>query len=153
MRSFAREARCMARAYGDDLRKKVLGAYAAGKGTLREIAERFDVSYGWVKKIHVAELATGSRCRVPQRRRPSAVDAELVGRLVREKPDIVLRELADQMCERGHRVSKPQLWRVLKKLGLRLKKSRSTPPSATPKRTSAAAKRSSIGSLRSRPKT
>jgi transposase-like protein len=64
----------MARAYSDDLREKVLSAYASGKGTLRELAERFDVSYGWVAKIHAMELASGSRQRVPQRRRPSAVD-------------------------------------------------------------------------------
>jgi hypothetical protein len=51
----------MARAYSDDLRKKVLGAYASGEGTLRQLAERFDVSYGWVAKIHAAELATGHR--------------------------------------------------------------------------------------------
>ncbi len=143
----------MARAYGDDLRKKVLGAYAAGKGTLRQIAERFDVSYGWVKKIHVAELATGSRCRVPQRRRVSAVDGDLVYRLVKQKPDIVLRELEEAMREHGRPTSKTQLWRVLKRLGLRLKKSHSTPPSATRKKTAAAAKRSSSRSPRSRPKT
>ena len=143
----------MARAYGDDVRKKVLGAYAAGKGTLRQLAERFDVSYGWVKKIHVAELATGSPCRVPQRRRASAVDRDLVRQLVKQKPDIVLRELEEAMRERGQPVSKTQLWRVLKKLGFRLKKSRSMPPSATPKRTAAAAKSSSTGSPWSRQRT
>ena len=143
----------MARAYGDDLRKKVLGAYAGGKGTLRQLAERFDVSYGWVKKIHVAELATVSRCRVLQRRRPSAVDGDLVRRLVKQKPDIVLRELAMAMRERGQPASQTQLWRVLKKLGLRLKKSRSMPPSATAKRTAASARSSATGSPRSRPKT
>ena len=143
----------MARAYGDDLREKVLGAYAGGKGTLRQLAERFEVSYGWVAKIHAAELATGSRRRAPQRRRPSRVDAGLVRRLVREQPDIVLRELEDKMHERGQAVSRTQLWRVLKKLGLRLKKSRSTPPSAIRKPTASSVKRSSGRSPRSRPKT
>ncbi len=143
----------MARAYSDDLRKKVLGAYACGKGTLRELAERFDVSYGWVAKIHAAELATGQRSRVPQRRRPSAIDGEQVRQLVRAKPDIVLRELRERMLASGQPVSSTQLWRVLKKLGLRLKKSRSTPPSATQKKTAAAAKSSSRSSVRSRRKT
>jgi len=143
----------MARAYSDDLREKVLGAYASGKGTLRELAERFDVSYGWVAKIHAAELATGNRGRVPQRRRASGIDGEQVRKRVQAKPDIVLRELREQMLASGQRVSSTQLWRVLKKLGLRRKKSRSTPPSATQKKTSAAAKSSSQASAASRRKT
>ncbi len=143
----------MGRAYSDDLRKKVLGAYASGKGTFRQLAERFDVSYGWVAKIHAAELATGHRGRVPQRRRPSAIDGEQVRQLVLAKPDIVLRELRERMLASGQPVSSTQLWRVLKKLGLRLKKSRSTPPSATAKNTSSAAKPSSKASVRSRRKT
>ncbi len=143
----------MARAYGDDLRRKVLGAYAAGQGTLAQLAARFDVSFGWVKKIRRAELLTGSRNGVPQRRRSSRVDTHRVRELVRQKPDIVLRELEEAMRASGQPVSKPQLWRVLKRLGLRLKKSRSTPPSATRKKTSAGAKRSSKPSARSRRKT
>jgi transposase len=38
----------MAGAYSNELRRKVLSAYASGKGTMRELAARFDVSYGWV---------------------------------------------------------------------------------------------------------
>jgi transposase len=112
----------MARAYGDDLRRKVLVAYAAGQGTQEQLAARFDVSFGWVKKIRRAELSTGSRSGTPQRRRRSQVDGKLLRELVRQKPDIVLRELEEAMREHGHAVSKSQLWRVLKKLGLRLKK-------------------------------
>jgi transposase len=143
----------VARAYSDDLREKVLGAYASGKGTFRELAERFDVSYGWVAKIHAAELGTGSRRRVPQRRRPSGIDGEQVRRLVRQKPDIVLRELQQAMLESGRGASLAQLWRVLKQLGLVLKKSRSMPPSATSKPTSRSAQSSSRSSAGSRSKT
>jgi transposase len=143
----------MARAYSDDLREKVLGAYACGKGTLRELASRFEVSYGWVRKIHAAELHTGARQRVLQRRRPSAIDTEQVRRLIRNKPDIVLRELQQEMLKAGQRVSIAQLWRVVGKLGLVLKKSHSPPLSATPKPTGRSAKRSSGRSSRLRPKT
>jgi transposase len=143
----------MARAYSDDLREKVFGAYASGKGTLRELAERFEVSYGWVAKIHAAELGSGSRRRVAQRRRPSRIDSEQVWRLVRGKPDIGLRELQQEMLQVGQRVSVAQLWRVLKQLGLRLKKSRSMPPSATAKPTGTSGKRSSRPSPRSQSKT
>lgn len=145
----------MARAYSDDLRGKVLAAYAAGKGTFKELAERFGVSYGWVAKIHAMELRNGSRLRPPQRSRgrQSRIDAGLVRSLVKRRPDIVLRELQQEMREAGTVVSIAHLARVLGRLGLRLKKSRSTPPSATPKPTVSAAKPSSSGSRRSRPKT
>lgn len=143
----------MARAYSDDLRRKVLSAYAAGKGTMRELAERFDVSYGWVLKIAAAQRQTGSYKRVPQRRAPSRIDGELIRRLVEAEPDIVLVELRQKAAEQGVRASTVHLWRILAKLGLRLKKSQSTPRSATPERTSGGATRTSRPSARSRPKT
>jgi len=83
----------MARAYSDDLRRKVLSAYAAGKGTMRELAERFDVSCGWVLKIAAAQRKSGSCQRVPQRRAASRIDADMIRRLVEAQPDIVLVEL------------------------------------------------------------
>ena len=143
----------MARAYSDDLRRKVLSAYAAGKGTMRELAERFDVSYGWVLKIAAAQRQSGSYKRVPQRRVPSRIDADLIRRLVEAQPDIVLVELQQKAAEHGVRASTVHLWRILGKLGLRLKKSHSTPPSATAKKTSAGAKRISRSSPRSQRKT
>jgi len=143
----------MARAYSDDLRRKVLSAYASGKGTMRELAERFDVSLGWVLKIAAAQRQNGSYKRVPQRRAPSRIDTELIRRLVEAQPDIVLVELQQKAAEQGVRASTVHLWRVLGKLGLRLKKSHSTPPSATPKTTARSAKSTSRPSVRSRPKT
>ena len=83
----------MARAYSDDLRKKLLEAHAAGKGTLRELAERFGVSVGWAFNVSAAKRQTGSTSRVLQRRAGSRIDRERVRRLVENKPDIILREL------------------------------------------------------------
>ncbi len=143
----------MARAYSDDLRRKVLSAYAAGKGTMREMAERFDVSYGWVLKISAAQRQSGSYKRVPQRRAASRIDAELIRRLVEVQPDIVLVELQQKAAEQGVRASTVHLWRILAKLGLRLKKSHSTLPSATAKRAARSARSTSRPSPRSRPKT
>jgi putative transposase len=143
----------MARAYSDDLRRKVLSAYAAGKGTMRELAERFDVSYGWVLKIAAAQRQSGSYKRVPQRRAPSRIDTDLIRRLVEAQPDIVLVELQQKAAEHGVRASTVHLWRILGKLGLRLKKSHSTPPSATAKKTAVSAKLISRSSPRSPRKT
>ncbi|MEO7029341.1 MAG: hypothetical protein ABI147_08040 [Acidobacteriaceae bacterium] len=143
----------MARAYSDDLRKKLLEAHAFGKGTLRELAERFGVSVGWAFKVSAAKRQTGSSLRTPQRRAPSRIDGERVRRLVENKPDIILRELQAELGRAGQPISLAHMARVVKQLGLRLKKSRSTPPSATPKLTGSGAKRSSNSSARSRPKT
>jgi transposase len=145
----------MARAYSDDLRGKVLAAYAAGKGTLKELAERFGVSYGWVAKIHAVELRTGSRLRPAQasRGRPTRIDGELVRGMVKQRPDIVLHELRQELAKAGTAVSIAHLARVLGRLGLRLKKSRSTPPSATAKPIASAVKPSLRRSARLRPRT
>lgn len=143
----------MAAAYSDDLRRKVLSAYASGKGTMRELAARFDVSYGWVKKVVAAQRQTGRAERTPQRRAPSRVDHGLIRSFVEAQPDIVLVELQQKAAEHGVRASTVHLWRILGKLGLRLKKSRSMPLSGTPKTISAGAKPISRSSPRSRPKT
>ena len=145
----------MARAYSDDLRRKFLEAHASGRGTLRELAEQFNVSQSWAFKLSASFSRTGRMARTGQRRHGpvSKVDRQLLGKLVRQKPDIVLRELQQELADRDVRVSLAQIWVVLRQMGLVLKKSRSTPPSATQKRTAAAAKRSSKSSAGRGPKT
>lgn len=143
----------MARAYSDDLRRKLLEAHAAGKGTLRELAVGFGVSAGWAFKVSASKLQTGSWQRPPQRRAPSGVDKERVRKLVENKPDILLRELQAELRRAGQPISIAHAARVVKQLGLRLKKSRSTPPSGIRKPTKSGARRSSPGLKRSRPKT
>jgi len=138
----------MARAYSDDLRRKLLEAHQGGKGTLAELAERFGVSSRWAWKVSSAYRHSGSMERTRQRRHgvvAARVDAG-VRELVADKPDIVLRELQAALRADGRSISIPHLWRTLRRLGLRLKKSRSMPPSGTPKRTGASAKSSSPNS-------
>ena len=143
----------MAGAYSDDLREKVMKVYRRGGATMKELSERFEVSYGWVRKVAASERLTGSARRVPQRRLASRFDPELVRRLVAAQPDAVLSELRERMQAEGVAISSSHLWWVLRQAGVRLKKSRSTPPSATRKRTVAAVKRSSKSSARPRRKT
>ena len=78
----------MARAYSDDLRRKLLEAHAAGKGTLRELAEWFGVSVGWAWKVSAAHRETGSMERAPQRRARSQVPVERVRALIQARPDM-----------------------------------------------------------------
>lgn len=130
----------------------MLEAHAAGKGTLGELAERFGVSLPWAWKVSAAHKRSGAVERAPQSRhgRVSRVDRARVRALLKAKPDLVLRELCEEMERIGMRVSHTQMWRVVRELGLRLKKSRFTPPSETPKKTANGVKSSSTGSGRSR---
>ncbi|MBS1823472.1 MAG: transposase [Acidobacteria bacterium] len=145
----------MARAYSDDLRKKLIESYLAGKGTVEELADSFGVSGRWAWKVMSAYKRNGTADRPPQSRhgkRPMAVDGAVLA-MVRRQPDLVLREMQAELAGSGHRISVPQLWRVVKRLGLVLKKSRSTPPNAIRRRTAASAKPSSKRSAGRRPKT
>ena len=137
----------MGKALGDDLRRKLLLAYDQGEGTLEELAGRFLVSVGWAKKISAARNRTGQAERLPHKpgRKPHAgIDAQQqVRSWFVQQPDLTLAEVRQKLfVEAGISLSLPQIWKLLRKLGLRLKKSRSTPPSEIPKPTL-----SSAGSL------
>jgi len=138
-------AHAMARPYSDDLRRKLLEAFDQGKGSLVELAERFGVSLAWAWKISSARKRTGRMERPSYR--PGAkrrIDEPALGRILRSHPDATLVELqAELESKTGLRVSTQHLWRVVKRLGFRLKKSHSTPKSGTQNRTASGAKSSS----------
>jgi transposase len=135
----------MARPYSDDLRQKFLEAYDQGQGSLAELAEQFCVSRGWAWKISSARKRTGRTERASYRPGPERrIDEQALGELVRVRADATLVELqADLETQSGLRVSTQHLWRVLKRMGFRLKKSHSTPKNGTRKETANGAKRSS----------
>ena len=118
----------MAKAYSDDLRRKVLEAHERGEGTLEELAERFSVSLGWVGKISAAYTRTGGMERPPGRKRgrTSKITPEIeqfLRTLVAAQPDATLGELRSRLLQdKQLGTSIGLLWGVLKKLGLRLKK-------------------------------
>jgi transposase len=147
----------MAKWYGDDLRRKLLQAYDRGEGTLEQLAARFSVSAPWAWKISAQRKRSGQMERVEQRRGTvRKVTAEVEQRLrgwVQAQPDLTLAELQQKLAQ-AHplHVSLGRLWQVLRQMGLRLKKSHSTPANLTRKRTSSGAKpsrRRSAGSRRS----
>jgi transposase len=122
----------MPRPYDNDLRRKFLAAHAAGKGTQCELAQMFGVSLGWVEKVLRQQRRTGQADRVEQRHGPvSRVDAAAKACLLRaieDRPDLTLAELQGFLAEQqGVRLCIAQVWNVLKQLGVRLKKSHSTP--------------------------
>jgi transposase len=117
----------MGKPYGDDLRRKFLAAYDQGDATLKEVADRFLVSLGWAKKVSAQRKRTKKAERVPhQPGRKPRVGKELhpqVQAWVQAQPDLTLAEVqAKVQREAGISLSVPQVWHLLDKLGLRLKK-------------------------------
>jgi transposase len=148
----------MPRPYDNDLRRTLLTAYASGKGTQAELALLFGVSVGWVEKVCRQQRQTGQMERVEQRHGPlSRVDAAAKACLLKamdERPDLTLAELQKILAEqRGIRLCVAQVFNVLKRLKVRLKKSRFTPPNETRKPTAASAKSLSTASSRRRRNT
>ncbi len=130
----------MARAFDDDLRRKFLAAYDRGTDGLKTVALYFGVSHGWARKVVGQRRQTGQAERVRHRPGPrSRITAEVkayIQEQVCRQADLTLAELQRLLLsERQVKVSIGRLWAVLRGLDLRLKKSRSTPPSATPKPT------------------
>src|ERR1039458_5761443 len=101
----------MARAYSDDLRRKFLQAYEKKKGTLEQLAERFEVSVGWAKrwggggggekKFPPRRTRTGQIERPPWRRGPvsrvTVVVQDWMREQIRKQPDLTLMELQEQL--------------------------------------------------------
>ena len=118
----------MPQPYSDDLRRKLLEAYEAGQGTLRELAKQFRVSWGYSKKIRGQQLRSGRKERPPQRRHgPSGrVTLEVQQQLrsaLRQQPDLTLAELQQRIQQRtGVELRRSWLWVRLPQLGLRPKK-------------------------------
>jgi transposase len=118
----------MAQAYSNDLRCKILEAYARQEGSLREWAERFAVSHGYAKKIHREQLHTGQMERKPQSRYgpvslvTAAVEEQLRAE-VKKQPDVTLLELQQRLrARRQVQLSRSRWGAVLQRLGLRRKK-------------------------------
>ncbi len=127
----------MASPYSDDLRRKLLEAHECKEGSLSQLAKRFAVSLGWAKKVSAALGSTGRMERPsggkrgPASKVTAAVEADLRN-WIRQQPDLTLVELQGRLRQqRQLSISIGWLWTVLDEMGLRLKKSRSTPPNKT----------------------
>jgi transposase len=112
---------------------------------IRELAARFGVSAAWGWKISAARKRTGKMERVIGRRgRPPRVTAEVLlqlGQWIKAQPDLTLEELQRKLLdEADFKLSIGRLWTLVRQLGLRLKKSHSTPSSAIAKPTRSGAK-------------
>ena len=114
----------MARPLSLDLRERVVAATAGGE-TCRAVAKRFGVSVASVVKWSQRYRRTGSAAAKPMGgRRPYALEPERDWVLARvaEKPEITLRELAEELAGRGLPVSIYAVWHFLAHEGISFKK-------------------------------
>ncbi len=111
-----------------DLRERILASYDQQEGNREEIASRYRVSLGMVKKLLQQRRRTGD---IAPRHRFSGPKPRLLTThqqrlrvLLRKKPDLTLKELRQAMqldC------TLPAIHYVLAKMGLTYKKRRSAP--------------------------
>lgn len=112
-------------AYSEDLRQRVVQACDEGELTREEIANRFDVSTAWIRRLLQRRRETGSISALYDNcgRKPILTDAQRqrLAETVRKHPDATLAELKRKA---RLKCSVPTIHRALKSLGLSFKKSR-----------------------------
>src|SRR5262245_32969890 len=118
------------RPLSDDLRLRIHEACQDGEATAA-VAERFAVSTAFVRRLKQRFRQTGSIAPKPGGRGPApklADRIEELRRAVRDHPDDTPAEHNRRL---GPGVSRTTVWRMMRRLGLTYKKSRSTPASGT----------------------
>lgn len=115
-----------------DLRERILASYDKGEGTRDQIARRFCVSLGMVKKLIQQRRRTGDIRPQHHRsgRKPKIVAAhrKIIREELKRRPDLTLEELRQIL---GLECTLPAIHYVLVDMGLTYKKRRSAPASKT----------------------
>src|SRR3954453_20134739 len=109
--------------YSQDLRQRVVDTIQRGDGTIRQVAERFLVSFSFVTRLLQLYRSSGSVEPRPHGGGNPAVltpeDLERLREFIRERPDATLQECAAHL---GTACSLATISRALNKLGLPRKK-------------------------------
>ena len=113
--------------YSVDLRQRVINACEAKEGSQRQIAQRFQVSQSFVKRLIYLYRETGTV--KPKSHGGGAIaiikqsELKQIEQLVKEQPDALLRELCERWeVKKGVKVSISTMHRRLEKLKLTTKK-------------------------------
>lgn len=115
------------KAYSSDLRQKIVDLSRQGKGSIRQLAQRFAVSPDFVQRLLKLERETGSvkpksSARGPKARLNESHHSALM-QLVEADNDATLPQLAERLEQAtGVKVSGSTVSRTLKKMGLSRKK-------------------------------
>jgi len=140
------------RAYSQDLRERVVRACDEGGRTRARVAELFDVSTSWVRRLLQRRRAIGSFAARPHAGGPAPkMDEARRGRLavlVAEQPDATLEELRDRL---GAPVHVSTICRALARLRLTVKKKSTGPRSRTAPTSAASGRPSGPGPAASTP--
>lgn len=113
-----------------DLRRRIFAYRERTGATLEETAKHFDVGEATVNRLFALHRNTGSLDPKPRVGGPPPTigdgDIELLRIMVEADNDATLQDLCDRWHDRkGVRVSTSTMFRVVKRAGLTLKKSRS----------------------------
>lgn len=113
--------------YSMDLRQRVIDAYKAKQGSQRQIADRFQVSLSFVKRLVCRYRDTGQVTPLPHAggaiAKIKVSDLSAVQQLVDEQPDAIVEVLRERFASRsGIEVSVATMHRAVKKLDLTSKK-------------------------------
>jgi transposase len=131
------------RAYSQDLRDRVLNALERGDRPT-DIAERFEVSRGWVHQVRKQLQSEGRRSslQIGGHRRSLVAPLESVLRAwIADKPDLTLAEMCERLDkEKGIAIKVPALWHQLDKWGLSFKKNSARQRARTARRAASAAR-------------
>src|SRR5919202_6333654 len=115
------------KAYSIDLRQKIVEAYNNQEGSYRQLAQRFRVSFSFVKRLLKRYKDTGKIEPKPhgggQRSKVEPEQLEIVRQLVEEDNDAILEELRSCFYQKTQlRVSRATMGRIVQKLNLTRKK-------------------------------
>ena len=115
---------------GLDLRERIVKAYENGEGSVRDLAERFDVAPKTVQKYRTLYRTTGSVAPRPRANGPRpTIEGQALDdlrSLVTKTSDATLDELADRLARRDQVVvSRHTIGRALQRLNITRKKNSS----------------------------
>jgi transposase len=115
----------MAKALGNDLRKRIIRDHAAG-ASIREVAERYNVSPSTVVKVQRRHRSTGrvdpAQRGGDRRSYQMEMNRDWLLDVIEKQPDIALVEIQERLAEKDRRFSISSIWRFLRRHGLTLKK-------------------------------
>jgi transposase len=115
------------KAYSMDLRKRVLAAYDSGKYTLKQVAERFEVTTRWIQQLRQRRELDGTIAPYPQNqgRKPAFRGNQLeeLNEFVEAHPDATLEEIKEHFAGTVN-CSIVAIHTTLKRLGWNYKKKR-----------------------------
>ena len=113
-----------------DLRKRVLAVYDCGKYTLKQVAERFEVTARWIQQLRQRRQLEGTIAPHPQNQGRKAAfrgeQLEELNEFVKRHPDATLQEIQEYFSPKVT-CSLVTIHNTLKRLGWRYKKKRYEP--------------------------